>query len=204
MKKVTVLMVLTTLTALAGINLLEVASAHDCSVSEGVNQYHSEVLRVNFVSGTDGDDRIDCSRSSAQHIISTYGGDDTVIGTPYGDGIAADDGNDRISGGGGDDFIYGGNGQDRLSGDDGNDRIYGESYDDVVFGGRGDDILYAGSGNDRVLGGPGNDRMFGEEGSDHLIGPPGTDYADGGPDAPGDLEEDVDRCNADTEVECER
>jgi hypothetical protein len=83
------------------------ASAHGCTVSPGVIQWHG------MIGGTPGPDTIDCSRATHGHVIHSVGGADTVIGSR----IAADiihggPGNDNLQGGGGFDLLIGGLGFD--------------------------------------------------------------------------------------------
>ena len=72
--------------------------------------------------------------------VSGGNGDDTLIGSQFGDIIwgdsfsnvdSKDNGADNLQGGAGDDEIHGGNGADRIQGDDGADRLYGEKGGDT-------------------------------------------------------------------------
>lgn len=75
---------------------------------------------------------------------------DALVGTEFGDRIAARGGDDDLEGLGGDDCLYG---------EDGGDRLDGGAGADVVDGGRGDDRLRARDGErDRVRCGKGEDR----------------------------------------------
>ncbi|MGH6934281.1 MAG: tandem-95 repeat protein [Dongiaceae bacterium] len=84
--------------------------------------------------------------------IDAGNGNDTAIGTGWGDIIWGGNGKDQISGGGGDDWLDGGNGVD------------------TILGGAGNDTLEGGSGPDNLNGGDGNDRLIGGHGPDILSG----------------------------------
>jgi len=88
-----------------------------CVVSVGVTQVG------NTVTGTSGDDTIDCTNASPGKTITGGDGNDTITGTAFGDAINGGNGNDTITGGPGDDVIEGGNGNDTLTGSDGNDVV---------------------------------------------------------------------------------
>lgn len=82
--------------------------------------------------------------------VSINGGDgnDTLIGSSYGE---------TFNGGGGNDAIKAGAGHDTLIGGAGNDTLDGGASDDVLTGDDGDDKLLGGAGNDAMRGGLGND-----------------------------------------------
>ena len=67
---------------------------------------------VHVVSGTSGDDSIDCSNLSENLLINAGKGDDTVTGGS---------GNDELRGGWGIDILFGGDGSDYIRGGHGND-----------------------------------------------------------------------------------
>ena len=167
----------TTSTTLAGI---------DCVVSDGVMQTDTTVT------GTPGNDTIDCTSASPGKMIEGNAGNDTITGTAFADTINGGDGNDTITGGGGNDTITGGNGNDTLTGSagddsltggDGNDTLTGSEGNDTLIGGNGDDTLNGGVGDDSLDGGPGTDILNGDPGADNLTGPPNdtsVDSLDGG------------------------
>ena len=106
------------------------------------------------------------SIASAATINGTPGDDDCqnghkcLVGTPNGDQIYADNGDDVADGrGGGDilgmgpggDYAFGGDGSDWINGGNGNDTLKGEGGDDTVqgTGDNGDhDVLVGNGGND--------------------------------------------------------
>lgn len=103
-------------------------------------------------------------------IVSSFGGDDRVIGSSFNDwvdagagddGVTVGDGNDEVIGGLGDDTVLGGVGADRLDGGDGDDLLLGGLGDDTLLGGAGADVLVGGYGRDNIDGGLGNDLMIG-------------------------------------------
>ena len=136
-------------------------------------------------------------------------GDDTLTGSPYGDGLhgsekqsgapAVPGGVDRLVGGlGGDDlsdsdgsanFIDGGQGNDSISaypvgarqGPYGRNTVLAGGGNDSIIGGYGHDRLEGGAGRDRIKGSWGRDRVRGGSGNDNLDGGPERDVTDGGP-----------------------
>ncbi len=169
--------------------------AVSCTVSSGVT------ISGTTITGTSGNDTIDCSNSTANLTISGLGGNDTIIGGtgddtidggPGDDTITGGPGNDTIQGEGGEDTIEGGDGNDtidggpnndkKLDGGPGNDTIYGGGgNDNVISGGSGNDTIDGGPGNDNINGGEGDDTIDGGEGNDDINGGPGNDTIDGGP-----------------------
>ncbi|MEQ1952974.1 calcium-binding protein [Mesorhizobium sp. CN2-181] len=114
------------------------------------------------------------------------GGDDSIIGTPFGDLVFGFAGNDRISGGAGadnldgyegNDTINGGTGDDWLQGQEGSDTLVGADGNDTLYGVYDNDNLNGGAGKDFLDGGWGNDTLIGGAGADKLIGDTGTDIA---------------------------
>lgn len=89
----------------------------NCVVTDGVTQ------TANTVTGTSGDDTIDCTNASPGKTITGGDGNDTITGTAFNDAIDAGNGNDTVTGGSGDDVIEGGNGNDTLTGSAGNDVV---------------------------------------------------------------------------------
>jgi RTX calcium-binding nonapeptide repeat (4 copies) len=135
-------------------------------------------------------------------ILSCFGQDATIVGTPGDDRITGTPGPDVIRGLEGDDVIEGLDGNDLICGDEGNNRLVGGRGDDVLSGagltsfgrdhlsgGPGDDLLDGGLGHDVLGGGLGNDQLSGGDsdeedlspGEDLLSGGPGADVLDGGP-----------------------
>jgi len=114
----------------------------------------------------DGEDHVDASQLGAPIIARGGNGDDTLIGSQFGDKLFGNGHNDTIKGLDGDDIIEGGNGQDTIEGGDGNDcidggdgqdKIEGNAGNDLVLAGAGDDIIDLGIGKDGVETGAGND-----------------------------------------------
>ncbi|WP_337187085.1 matrixin family metalloprotease [Phenylobacterium sp.] len=106
---------------------------------------------------------------------------ENMIGTPYGDHLKGDGGDNRIFGGGGNDTVIGGDGANYLRGDEGNDSLMGGAGFDDINGNMGDDTASGGLGDDWVVGGKDQDRLFGDEGDDIVYGNLGDDTLDGGP-----------------------
>jgi hemolysin type calcium-binding protein len=124
---VPVLWVVAPLTANAAIN---------CVVSAGVLQTST------VVTGTPGNDTIDCGGTDPAKTINGLGGNDTITGSAYDDTVDSGDGNDTITGGTGADTLSGGLGIDTISGSAGNDTLIGASADgsqDSLDGGDGID-----------------------------------------------------------------
>ncbi|MDX6680652.1 MAG: hypothetical protein QOG94_691 [Solirubrobacteraceae bacterium] len=137
-----------------------------CVVSLGVTQNEATVT------GTTGNDTIDCSMANPGKTIDGFGGDDTITGTQFDDVITGGEGNDTITGLGGNDTLDGNQGNDTISGGEGNDTITGSE---------GNDSLSGEGGNDFVDGGDNDDTLSGGTGTNTLIGGPGTDTCDGTP-----------------------
>ncbi len=115
---VSVLWVVGPLTAHAAVN---------CVVSPGVTQTDT------VVTGSPGNDTIDCGGTDPAKTINGNGGNDTITGSAYDDTIDAGDGNDTVTGG---------LGIDTISGSAGNDTLIGASIDgsqDSLDGGDGID-----------------------------------------------------------------
>jgi hypothetical protein len=149
------------------------ASADGCQVSAGV------VQSATTITGTSGNDVIDCSSAGHGHIITGGGGDDTITGSSYADAFVPGDGVDTIAGGAG---------VDRVSFSDAtgpvNARTTGASND-----GFGNDETghYTGIENlsgspfaDRLVGSSGANVLRGMAGNDALYGLAGADVLDGG------------------------
>jgi hypothetical protein len=116
-----------------------VTAAHaavPCVVGPGVTQTDTTVT------GSPGNDTIDCGGTNPGKTINGNAGNDTITGTAFNDTINGGDGNDTLTGGAGDDTLTGGLGIDTISGSDGNDTLAGSSNDgsqDSLDGGLGTD-----------------------------------------------------------------
>jgi hypothetical protein len=111
-------------------------AAVPCVVGPGVTQTDTTVT------GSPGNDTIDCGGTNPGKTINGNGGNDTITGTDYNDTISGGTGNDTITGGTGDDVLDGGLGIDTISGSAGNDTLVGASNDgsqDSLDGGLGID-----------------------------------------------------------------
>jgi len=114
-----------------------------CVVGPGVTQVG------NTVTGTLGNDTIDCTNADAGKLINGLGGNDTLTGSRFADTLNGSTGNDTLNGldgadtfngGLGDDTLNGGTGLsiDRLNGNEGADTLNGPGTDgarDVLNGG---------------------------------------------------------------------
>jgi Ca2+-binding RTX toxin-like protein len=102
-------------------------------------------------SGSDGSDYIDASATSYSNFLTSYGGNDTLIGGSERDVFDGNDGNDFLSGGAGLDSLAGGAGNDTLVGGLGRDELNGGAGNDVLDG-SGDttesDFFAGGTGDD--------------------------------------------------------
>jgi Ca2+-binding RTX toxin-like protein len=111
-------------------------AAVPCVVGPGVTQTDTTVT------GSPGNDTIDCGGTNPGKTINGNGGNDTITGTAFDDTINGGDGNDTITGGAGNDTLNGGLGIDTISGSAGNDILAGPSNDgsqDSLDGGLGTD-----------------------------------------------------------------
>ncbi len=109
-----------------------------------------------------------------------FDGNDSFVGSAWGDKFYGSDGNDMLKGFGGNDYLEGGDGADTLSGGGGKDRLDGGAGNDTLSGGNRNDTLDGGAGNDILVGGNSNDTLNGGIGRDRLIGGWGPDALDGG------------------------
>ena len=110
-----------------------------------------------FIAGAGGDV---VNLSDANLIL----GDVLISGGSADDILWSNIGNDTVNGGDGHDIINTGPGHDIANGDNGNDTLYGGSGNDTLSGGTGNDTLFGGSEDDRLLGGEGNDTLYGDNG----------------------------------------
>lgn len=111
-------------------------AAVPCVVGPGVTQSDTTVT------GSPGNDTIDCGSAAPGKTINGGPGDDTITGTAFDDTIDGGDGNDTLTGAAGNDTLNGGLGIDTISGSDGNDTLVGASNDgsqDSLDGGLGTD-----------------------------------------------------------------
>jgi Ca2+-binding RTX toxin-like protein len=149
------------------------------------------LLRIEGISlsGGDGADRIDVSKSTVGITVFAGAGDDEVIsgsaddiifGDAGNDMINAGEGNDAINTGDGNDIIFGGGGNDMINAGEGNDAINTGDGNDIIFGGSGNDTVNSGSGDDQVNTGDGNDIIFGGGGNDMVNGGSGNDQVNTG------------------------
>ena len=97
-----------------------------CVVSTGVTQ------EGDTITGTSGNDTIDCSSATTGKTIT--GGD----------------GNDTITGGLGNDYIDGGPGNDSITGGPANDCLYGREGNDTLTGSAGSNTIDPGAGENTV------------------------------------------------------
>jgi hypothetical protein len=98
-------------------------AAVPCVVGPGVTQTDTTVT------GSNGDDTIDCGGTNPAKTINGNGGDDTITGSDLDDTINGGDGNDTLTGGTGADSLNGGLGIDTISGSEGDDTLVGASND---------------------------------------------------------------------------
>jgi Ca2+-binding RTX toxin-like protein len=112
------------------------SAASNCVVGPGVMQ------DATTVTGSGGNDTIDCTSADPGKTINGNGGNDTITGTSFDDSLNGGDGDDTITGGVGNDVLTGGNGMDTLTGSAGNDRLSGPDTDSAV------DKLNGGDGTD--------------------------------------------------------
>jgi Ca2+-binding RTX toxin-like protein len=106
-----------------------------------------------------------------------------LIGSPFTDFLAGDEGHNSLSGRDGNDTLAGRGGYDTISGQVGDDVLQGDEGNDNLNGGVGADQLYGGTENDLLHGDEDNDYLSGESGNDYLYGDSGVDQLSGGIDA---------------------
>ncbi|MDX3187729.1 calcium-binding protein [Streptomyces sp. MN03-5084-2B] len=111
-------------------------AAVNCVVGPGVTQTDTTVT------GSPGNDTIDCGGTNPGKTVNGNGGNDTITGSDFDDTINGGDGNDTLTGGTGNDTLTGGLGIDTISGGAGDDTLIGASNDgsqDSLDGGLGTD-----------------------------------------------------------------
>lgn len=132
--------------------------------------------------------------ATANFILPSGQGSDTVFGGGGDDRIYGGEGGDLLQGNQDDDYITGGAGDDIVRGGQGSDFLHGNQGDDVLFGDLGSDTVSGGQGGDFVHGNAGADVLFGDLGDDTLLGGRDDDVIHGGDGADflsGDLGDDV-------------
>jgi hypothetical protein len=115
-------------------------AAVNCVVGPGVTQTDTTVT------GSPGNDTIDCGGTNPAKTINGNAGNDTITGSDFNDTINGGDGNDTLTGGTGNDSLNGGLGGDTINGSAGNDNLVGASNDGSQ------DSLFAGDGTDTCQG----------------------------------------------------
>lgn len=152
-------------------------------------EIESSDITMIIVRGGPGDNHIDLSGVSRDEFpnlsdgdVETWGegGNDTMIGSEFGDYQNGGDGDDTQHGGDGGDWQDGGDGNDTQNGGTGNDTQNGGDGGDWQDGGDGDDTQNGDFGNDFQEGGSGNDSQTGGAGDDEQVGGAGDDEQDGG------------------------
>ena len=141
-------------------------------IKEGLdgNAQAKSIEEVRFADGQVWDYNELQARAISQSLgDAASDGDDIIFGTPFGDALLGDDGNDLLFGLEGDDYLHGGPDRDWLEGGDGSDTLFGGVGDDVIFGGAGADQITAGPGNDLAYGGLGGDVYIFHAGDGHLV-----------------------------------
>lgn len=163
------------------------------------------------ITGGSGDDVV--YAQGGDDIVYGYAGNDELRGNRGNDEVRGGAGNDDVRGGQGDDDVRGGAGNDSVRGGRGLDEVRGNGGIDYLFGGRDADQLFGGTdgdvirgnaGSDVIAGGDGPDAVFGGQDDDTINGGGGDDLlrGNGGVDVT-DGDGGFDRCNAETEIECE-
>lgn len=115
------------MSGLIGATSASASPSTNCVVGPGVTQ------TATTVTGTNGNDTIDCTSANPGKTINGNGGNDTITGTSFNDTINGGVGNDVLSGGLGSDTLSGSAGDDNLSGP-GNDGAVDTLNEDVTVG----------------------------------------------------------------------
>lgn len=155
--------------------------------------YRAVMNSPSFLPDYFGPDSVSYDASSVATSIFFQGvrftggfGQDTIIGSAFGDALSGSHGDDTIKAGDGADVIYGDDLGITMVGFDetGNDALFGEAGDDMIYGYDGSDKLYGGMGNDRLIGDligqTGHDTLIGGTGNDAMWGGAGNDVLNGG------------------------
>ncbi len=103
-------------------------------------------------------------------FVQSFGGNDSVFGSPFNDFVDAGTESDSVASGEGNDFIQVGDGDDTVNGGAGADSINGGAGADLLIGSLGADQIHGDAGNDVIVGGYGLDQLDGGDGDDLLIG----------------------------------
>lgn len=111
------------------------------------------------------------------NVITSYSGNDYLVGGAGNDVIVDSSGDDFIEGGQGNDICIALSGNNEFLEFDSGSNSYIRSINDFFAGGFGDDLLSGGDGNDILIGDFGTAFYFGE---DILIGGTGDDVMQGG------------------------
>ncbi len=158
---------------------------------------------IEWVQGNAGADTFNAATQTSAVYIYGMGGNDTLIGSAFGDYIDGGDGTDILEGGNGADLMLGNGGSDILRGQGGDDYLIELGGDSVIDGGDGFDSLFVWSdtgvtlnlatasiewvqgsvlGDDNLdaAGNTVNTFLYGWGGNDTLTGGPGDDYLAGG------------------------
>jgi len=101
---------------------------------------------VEAIQGTILNDAVDVSSSSESISLTTFAGEDSVLGSSSDDTINLREGSDTVDGGAGHDRLDGGEGDDLLDGGTGNDTIIGGTGSDTI-------VLHDGYFGDNITGG---------------------------------------------------
>ncbi|MBM2822855.1 MAG: hypothetical protein HW413_1601 [Thermoleophilia bacterium] len=149
-----------------------------CTFSAGVT------IARTTVTGTPGNDNIDCQNAKRGMTINGGGGNDFIVGGPKGDTIHLTDG--LASGQGGNDTIIADAGGNSVNagGDEGDDFIDLTSLSGTLSssasGGAGNDVINGSPGRDNIGGDAGDDSLNGNGGPDSVSGEDGSDQLSGG------------------------
>lgn len=150
-------------------------------------------LNVNMVTGAVSDGGQGGQAFTNFENVVTADGNDSVTGTTGANLISTQGGNDTVLGGGGNDTILGGAGADRLDGGDGDDSLVGGDGNDTLIAGNNTgagDQLFGGAGNDYLVDSFWNATLDGGTGSDIFELGYGSATVIGGEDV-GDADSDL-------------
>ncbi len=142
----------------------------DTAIVDGaITLNNTNFANMELIKGGDNDDNIDASNITGALNMQGNGGNDTLIGTSFGDIMLGGEGNNILSGGDGDDYMRTGSGTDILNGGNGVDNMGGGNGSDQLFGGAGNDYMKGEDGADILTGGLGNDNLIGGTGVDSFV-----------------------------------
>ena len=97
---------------------------------------------IEWVQGNSGADTFNAAGQTSAVYIYGMGGNDTLIGSAFGDYLDGGDGTDTLAGGGGADLMLGNGGSDILRGEGGDDSLIELGGDSLIDGGTGFDSLF--------------------------------------------------------------